>query len=212
MDIGRGAATGTTNNAEYLVEPKIGSPDIEGDLTNATITNPSGARSIMMEDIELVANIQTKEDKIETTKNYRGETDNWYLNTFLPNFMTKNIPNNNIQMPTLLQGIITNKPLFTYYNIGKTDPNIPNKLENHIFKNNYWMAGRYVNSYPGNSGFSVRCVYSGYVGGYGFCAGNSDTFYRYVGSGSVRPVVVLDSGVQLTEYTESGYNWKVDQN
>ena len=166
---------------------------------------------MMIEDIELVANIQTKEDKIEATKNYKGETDNWYLNTFLPNFMTKNIPINNIKMPTLTQGIVNNKPLYTYYSIGKTDPKIPDSLRNHIFKSYYWLAGRCVESISNNSSVYVRRVASDYVGGNVLCSGVQVGFSRYDKLSSVRPIVCLQSGVQLTEYEIGDYNWKVNQ-
>lgn len=105
------------------------------------------------------------------------------------------------------------KPKMINHVIWHTDPNIPDSLKTHIFKPYlYWMAGRYVYSDPDNSIFSVRYVLPDYVFGHYLCYGYSDSFHRYGGIGSVRPVVVLESGVQLTEYTQNGYNWKVDQN
>ena len=214
MDIGRGAAS----DAKYLSTPKIGSPDIEGDLTNATITNPSGARSITLEDIELVAKIKSDNDRRNAMEYCAQETEkqDWYTNIFSLNFMNeeKPIPTNNVKIPTLTQGLVDNKPLYTYYGIHYTYFKIPFKLRIHIFKPDYyWIAGRYVSSKnPSYSGFRVRGVNSVDVGGNDVCDGIFGAFNKYSRNGFVRPVVVLQSGVQLIEYIESGYNWKVDQN
>lgn len=103
------------------------------------------------------------------------------------------------------------KPLFNTYAIYYTDPHIPDKLESHIVKDNYWVASRCAFPDSVFSSFSVRCVYFRGVDGFVLCHGYLDSFSGYGNYSLVRPVVVLESEDKLIEYTDDGYNWKVDQ-
>ena len=119
MDIGKGAAS----DAKYLIQPKIGSPDVAGDLIDVTINNPSGARSLMMEDIEEIMGIKTQEEK-DAVMRYGAEATgdmDWYNNEFHPNFMneSKPWPTNNIQMPKLTRNRNRNRKtnIYTLWNM-----------------------------------------------------------------------------------------------
>ena len=99
-----GHANGAASQQMYLTQPKIGSPDITGDLQNAIILQ-SGARSLMMEDIEEVTGIKTKEEKNEAarfTYEKMGQIT-FYNNNVKDYFMnsSKPWPETTVKIPTL---------------------------------------------------------------------------------------------------------------
>lgn len=209
-----GRGRGATKNPNYIVDPKIGSPDVQGDLQPVNFTE-SGGRSITIEDIEKLVGIDTDIKRMEATKFYRGD-GSWYNNIFAPYFGKNIRPNSNIRIPTLnigTSGYYLGKPKYTYYNISKNDPNMSNEMKDHIFKTGYWLASRSTDSVDVSTDFSISLI--------------GDTVYRatlmyksYVNPSSntssynsryVRPVVTIDIDAGLLKTTRTGYDWEVDQ-
>lgn len=106
-----GYGKGTSSGADYIYTPKIGSPDVTGDLQNANII-ASAARSITIDDIEEITEIRTRNQKIDLTGSFMGssywsgdenEIDLYY---FFENFLKNSSeieywPLTDIQIPKL---------------------------------------------------------------------------------------------------------------
>ena len=212
MDIGKGAVS----QVSYLKQPQIGSPDVEGDLQNANLL-PSGSRSITIEDIEELTGIKTKEQKSNATKTFRQVYDgnlNWYNNHFRDYFETTIRPDNNVRIPVLNSdsGYKLGKPLYTAFNMYKDDENISENLKEIIFKTDrYRLASRCVFSNENTSYFSVRDISSIYLLIINQCYGTTDNISPYSSTVYIRPVVQLQTGININISTQDGYNWEVDQ-
>lgn len=212
MDIGKGAVS----QVKYFVKPMIGSPEIEGDLKPANLIK-SGARSLTVEDFEKLAKIKTIQDKDDATRQMRELTGTmtWYNNNFVGNFMTWNRPNVNVRVAVLdnPKGYVLAKSLYTYYNIHKQHPEIPNVLRDHLFKNEWYRIasrGRYSTTYY--TAFGARNVGPDRMGGLGdFYEGKANRIDAVNCDAGVRPVVQLINGVKLKESTRTGFDWEVVQ-
>ena len=214
MVIGRGL----NDDASYIKYPKIGSPDIKGDLKNANLIK-SAARSISIDDIEDAIRIKTVEQKIDATYYCRQQFTNphgteWYYNYFDGYFNTNNRPENDIQIPTLTgQGYSLGKPLYTYYNVHINDPDLSDMsdtLKNLIFKWN-WVASRCVHSQFDYSRFIVRNIYTSYIYAQSVCYGYTDSIGTYNFAAPIRPIISLQSENQIKTTTKTGYKWEVNQ-
>ena len=174
-----GYGKGAVEQVSYIVEPKIGSPDVEGDLKDATLIK-SGARSATRYDIEELAGIKTKEDKMSVNVIPKNKT-NKFTEEFKVNFMTRNLPQINTHIPVLDdRGTVSGsnfRTLYTNYYMAKDKIKISDKLKQHIFNPGYdievtedltpyWLASRSVysgtESYQGDDdtvkGYTKYCV------------------------------------------------------
>ena len=214
-----GHGKGTSNRIIYPKPIRIGSPDdINGEGFSQGISpSASAARSMTLEDIEEVTKIKTITQKDAATYYYRQQLGNpseleWYNIYFKDYFNTNKRPNNDIRIPTLT-GYIMGKPLFTYYNIHRNDPQLDylsNISKDQLFRWS-WVASRSVASGFGASNFYVFVISPTGLAGYNLCDAFSDRIDEKSTAVPVRPLVQLKAKIELTPYTENGYKWKVNQ-
>ena len=232
-----GYGTGAVEQVSYIEQPKIGSPDVEGDLKDADLLK-SGARSMTRYDIEELAGIKTKEDKI-AADTYVSNKNGFSNEEFIANFMTRNLPKANVHIPSLSKkGTVSGpnyRPLYTSYSIEKTYEKISQELRDYIFKpapegsgeNWYWLASRSVSvtskssmtgldyfddkKPEGRVDYVVDMITSNYLSGISPCFYLGDLPKSLYGQepSPIRPVVQLKADVNLAQSQQDGYDWEV---
>lgn len=164
----------------------------------------SGARSIIVEDLNKKAGIE------DTEKAYQA------INS---NYGNKDRPINTVRYPTVNgndttgESNISDKSNFkyTYYNYSRQEMN---DIDNSVFTGEYWIASRFIETFDTQAYFGVRCVNSkDLIDGEHLSAGfqswmnkyGSDYFY------GVRPIVTLKSNIQVEKVseTEGTVTWKL---
>ena len=183
MDFGKGA------DKSKVTQYQIGNPNIAEELQTKTISG-SGARSITLEDLQVMSNAEL----IETNPNTNNPTEAVYMPSLNGvNVIGKCIDaNKKSNLPYIYK--VTEKDNF---NIKPEYSSLSDK----IFKENlyYWLAFRSVLSNSNNAYFIVHIVYSSRVDAYGTCYGTVSSFYSNNPTLGVRPVVYLEPGVSLNE-------------
>ena len=163
--------------------------DLKGEITG------SGARSIIVEDINKKAGISTEDDYRQLDSNY-GNTD---------------LPSTEVYYPTIntetgkMNGIKNLK--YTHYSYSKSKIKNEN-IENILFGKNYWQASRCIKSasFPG---FGVRNVNSDTVTAYYICNGMPSQLDEVSTSDyGVCPVVTIKPDVIDTS-SNTEYNGKI---
>lgn len=206
-----GHGKGVASNPLYPVKPKIGAPGF--DEKDATDLIKSGARCITLADIEELTGINTKELKEKATKYYAEKQNclDWYNNDFINFFQTNKRPNKDIIIPTLTNHVM-GKPLFTFYSILKEDPQLKQDLLNYLFNiDYYWVAGKMVISSAESSNFIIPCVNLNGLQSVVLFEANSDMVIDWLACYKIRPIVVIDKGVELKSSDKEGFKWEVNQ-
>jgi len=147
----------------------------------------TGARSIIVDDINKLVKLTTEDDFKALDSNY-GSIEN---------------PTSDVKYPTTSEsnGQSTSTGIknlkytkYTYYKSKINDTDI----RNMIFKNSYWLASRVIYTGSNVVHFDVRNVTNGDVtnNGMGVCVGYSSLLYESTLNGrSVRPIVTLKADV-----------------
>lgn len=84
-------------------------------------------------------------------------------------------------------------------------------LFENTWKQYYWLATQFVNTYEGDIGFGVRMIHSGYVRGNRMFNSNGTTYSNYDG---IRPIVYLKENLQLTDggtTSEGNKIWNISE-
>lgn len=219
-----GHATGAKTNqaTEYF----IGNPEVEGDLQNKRVV--SGARSLNLEDIEKLTNIETDADRRTATQTVANSAglQIWYNNNFTSNFKTRNFPSEPVFLPTLkatnalgMDSTFNEKNfkkdvLFTQFHIPSSRMVSTSPLKNLIFTASepHWIATRLQDPDPEMVGFGVAYTTDNYVGS--CLLYNAIKFYDipaqtyFTQAALLKPVVTLIKDVPLKQ-TSNG--WEVIQ-
>lgn len=207
-----GYGKGAVNKIDYITEPMIGSPDVVGDLKSARLIK-SGARSMMMEDIEKITGIKTYEDKCLSERYYReviGQLD-WYNNNFLPRYMKNDFYNTDLPIPAL-KGKELGKPIFTCYRMHKTEPKIPDKLRDIIFSTStYWIANCRVFSNDWYINYFITAINSTSLSAYSVVDSTNDYFINNERNYEIRPVIIINGIDNLRKTIKEGYEWEIIQ-
>ncbi|MGI6608315.1 MAG: hypothetical protein ACOX1F_04970 [Erysipelotrichaceae bacterium] len=205
-----GHGKGATKNPLYPVKPKIGAPGF--DEKDAPDLIESGARSITLEDMEEMTGIKSKEQKEKATR-YGAEKSNnmnWYNNQYKDFFMKSERPKEDIIIPTLTNHVM-GKPLFTFYNIRKDDPQIKQALLEYLFNGDYWVAGKMVFSNDEKADFMIPIVNVLGLNTSVLFEANSDMVVDWIAYSKIRPIVVIETGVELIPADKEGFIWIVNQ-
>lgn len=202
---GYGYGADITARATYT----IGGPEDEEFQQIKTIEEPSGARSITIEDINKKAGIEEKDgimkdrDGNVVDSNY-GNTTNPTIAVFYPTLSNSN---------TTYPGQSTSRKTgfkYTYYSWNKSK--IPDtNIQSMLFNGSYLLASRCMTNYSSNAEFRVRSVHSSITSGIHLCTGSSSGLSHYeVSNYAVRPVVTLKSDVIdiNTDYDTEGV-WRL---
>lgn len=213
-----GHGKGAAPMAEFIKKPKIG-----GVYENIIPQSPdflySGARSITLYDLQKITGIKTIKQKKESTIldfELMDETLLYY-DEFINYFMVEpaQYPAVDCRIPQLASPEnLMGKTVYTWWSINKEDPNIPTKLKEHIFKDTYWLASRYV--YPAQS-TNASYFYTNNINvdncrALSQCGGTTTGYNIYYDRSSyVRPVVYIDKNVNIFKSNRTGYDWEVDQ-
>lgn len=206
-----GHAKGAASNPLYPVNPKIGAPGF--DEKDATDLIQSGARCITLADIEELTGINTKKLKEKATKFYAEKQNylDWYNDDFINFFQTNKRPNKDIIIPTLTNHVM-GKPMFTYYSILKEDPQLKQDLLDCLFNvDYYWVAGKMIISSAESSNFIIPCVNLNGLQSVVLFEANSDMVIDWLACYKIRPIVVIEKGVELKFSDKEGFNWEVNQ-
>lgn len=193
---GYGYGADTSMEIEY----EIGGP---GEEQKGKITG-SGARSIIVEDINKKAGIEDTEEAYQAINSNYGNKDR---------------PTNTVHYPTVNgndttgESNISDKSNFkyTYYKYSRQEMN---DIDNSVFTGECWIASRFVETFNTQAYFGVRCVNSkDLIDGEHLSAGfqswmnkyGSDYFY------GVCPIVTLKSNIQVEKVseTEGIVTWKL---
>lgn len=198
------------NNSEsFFFKGAIGYLYAEEELNNACsifghgygVDTTVGARSINIDDINKKAGFSTDED----------------FKTINPNYGTP--PTTNIYYPTLdststtnpgISATPTNSFTNTYYVYYK-DKIASTKTKELLSTGSYWLSSTCENVGETLIGFSIRRVDTGATNtsmhANAVCTGNSSTLSALERSASIRPIVTLQSNIQLEKSTESDNTW-----
>lgn len=180
---GYGYGADTTARARYT----IGGPEDEEFQQVKTLEEPSGARSIIIDDLNKIANI-TEEDFTTLNPSY-GSTSKPIEEVYYPTLYSNNTTNPGQSLSKKL-GLED-----TYYIWNKsiiTDINIQNML----FNENYWIASRCIQNNNGSANFYARTVNSGKMQVNRFSYGNASILSQFENNNcAVRPVVTLKADV-----------------
>ena len=193
---GYGYGADSTKGGTYTIGGPLDTPTVEK-------IAETGARSITIEDINKKAGIVTEDDCKTLNSNY-GSTTN---------------PTSNVNYPTVNGNSTTGKSevagaknlKYTLYNYAKT--RIENTdIQNILFKENYWLASRCIETISESISFYVRMEYGGNVHAHNLCYGYGiyDLDENTGANCAVRPIVTLKSNVidLSTNYSEEGA-WKL---
>lgn len=193
---GYGYGADTSMEIEY----EIGGP---GEEEKGKITG-SGARSIIVEDINKKAGIEDSEEAYKA------------INL---NYGTKDRPINAVCYPTVNGNYATGESniadksnfKYTYYNYSSQKIN---DTDNLVFTGEYWIASRFVETLDTQVYFGVRCANSkDWIDGEHLSAGFQSWMNKYGSDYSygVRPIVTLKSNMQVEKVseTEGRVTWKL---
>ena len=220
-----GHATGAKTNqaTEYF----IGNPEVEGDLQNKRIV--SGARSLNLNDIEKLTNINSDEDRRAATEAAINDANiqHWYNNAFNQNFKTRNLPSEDVLLPTLKatnnlgmdstfnERTFKRDVLFTQFYISSSRMNSESlPLKDLLFNSSEpsWLATRLQGPLADAVDFGVAYTTTGYVGlrqlYYAIKHHDMPAITYLTQAAFLRPVVTLIKDVPLKQ-TSNG--WEVIQ-
>jgi len=194
MDFGKGA------DKSKVTQYQIGNPNIAEELQTKTISG-SGARSITLEDLQVMSNAEL----IETNPNTNNPTEAVYM---------PSLNGVNPEGKCIDESKKSKIPYTTKW-VARNDFNIKEKYQEltkeMIFKDDpyYWVLYRSVSTATDHADFRVCYINSNQVDASDPCSGTAIQFYKYTFSRGIRPIVYLEPEAELNN---TGLNtWTVVQ-